>query len=409
MVDIAGQLRAELSQPPISDVYKSYFLITNPFPAPGIESVFPMVDQEEANRRVLDEISRFLRQVDDRNQPFRLLITSDYAGGKTHFLKHYIRSLEQLVQDGVVVGLHTVYVKTPESSVPSLIGRVLEGLGGVDFVVRFVRDAADYISESQNLAEFRDAVITLKDAYAQQIEKSDDQELTQETMGKTHILLKWLTGEKCTEREKSALGVHKTLDTSSEVIDHFAELLRAANHANILNLLLIAVDEFETISSRAVTPRQRERYLLDLRYFLDTVPKNVMLVLASMSYVVGDLRDYAAILRRLQPLVQLELVQPESAIVWAAGYLIDARETFLKAHPDAKGQIEEKGLIPLRNTPDEEFGDAVLWPLTSGDVLGAFNQVKLRNELARPGEFLAQLHDHLKAHIEPAAVGSIQS
>ena len=403
MVDVGARMVAGLSRPPATQAYEKYFLPRNPFPAPGIEAIFPMVNQESANGQVGDALLRFLTQTNHHEQAFRLLITSDYAGGKTHFLKHYLRVLDEISARGDIAGLRTVYIKNPDITIARMIARVLQELGGVDFLIKFVSQATEHISTSPNVAEFKRAAGSLKDLSGRQPGLDEDQGMGIETLQKFQILMKWLSGERCTEREKSYIGVRSVLEASTEVVDHFAEVVSAARRAGMFRLLVIAVDEFETISSRALMQRQRERYLLDLRHFLDTMPGSVMLVMASLSYVVAELREYAAILRRLEPRVELDLVQLDSARVWTARYLIDARKRWLDDHPEARDEIVSRQLMPPDNTSDDELEDETLWPLTAEDVRNAFEEVKLRNDQARPGVLLAELHHRLGAVVESTA------
>ena len=117
-----------------------------------------------------------------------------------------------------------------------------------------------------------------------------------------------------------------------------------------------------------------------------------MLILAALNYILQDLRSYPAIYGRLKPEVQLRLIKQEEAKIWAARYLIHARENFLNEHTNKKKEMSERELLVSESVPDDKLLDSALFPLTPKDVQEAFDNVKLRNNMARPGEFLGELN-----------------
>lgn len=406
-MDTRTQLRNRLGRPPLSTAYEGFYLSGNPFPPSGIEAVFPMVNQQDANQQIIEALANFFQQSGGQQQASRLLITSDHRGGKTHFLKHYLRNLQELERAGELVGLRALYINNPDVSMERLISRVLTELGGIEFLGDFVLQAGDRISDDPSVREFREAVRSLQ-GLLQQIQVSERGEEGQlenasEAQYKLQVLLKWLSGHGCTEREKKEIKVVSNLESSTEVIGHFAHMVRAGTDAGLFSFLLIAVDEAETIVSASLTQRQKERYLLDLRHFLDTVPGTVMLIMAALSYILQDLRSYPAILNRLKPEIPLKLIEPGEAKIWAARYLIDVRQKWLGTHHNQEEELCRQGLLVPGDVPDNQLPDSALSPLTVSDVQQAFDNIKLRNNMARPGDLLGELNRLLAEKVTAAA------
>src|SRR6266566_427002 len=290
--------------------YSRLHLVFNPFPAVGIPEEIPATTADRAE--ILDRFKEILRQGLFENRSTVTVLTGDYGAGKSHLLKYlkYRINTQLLTSKDRALG---VYVKSVGRGFRDLYLYFIDDVGR-DFLTGFSEalirshlakaddEGSRYVFD-KNLAGkhplSKGIGLFLKSArykdlfhdIAKSFQTFRNKNVMNSFLTLAHpdyssIAWRWLIGERLDNSEQELLGVDGIIDDAKAAQSSFQAIVSLLLASGIKSVALM-LDEFENFS---LIPRlTRERYMDDVRHFIDDNPNGVALIIAATPFAYKDL------------------------------------------------------------------------------------------------------------------------
>jgi hypothetical protein len=364
---LVDEVVKELEQP---NRFSTFGVLRNPFPKAGETAAEPFHNQAEANTAFLEyKFKPFIKS--EGTESNRLLVYGDHRVGKTNFLMHWHGLISRLLEDRIVVGYSCVY----------------RSLYSGTFLDDVHKPLVTELSKSVFPSFFEGfeptGLANKDDDLARAISKTVPRQakmFTNDRDPRLNLFAKWFSADKCSSAELKELGVSSSIDTASLAIRYLRDFIELAQERKLMKGIVVFLDEFELIFSRSVTPSNRARYLQDLRHFIDTLQKGILMLVASLPAVQIDFqRDYPAVRNRFGDNQDLkEIRSAVEAKAYANAYLDYARKSYKAPH---KKQGKPKDLI------------------SSAEIERIYQQVLEEQKKVTQGWFFAKLHDTVEEQV----------
>lgn len=301
--------------------YSRFHLVFNPFPAVGIPEEIPATTADRAE--ILDRFKEVLRQGLFQNRSTVTVLTGEYGAGKSHLLKYlkYRINTQLLTSKDRALG---VYVKSVGRGFRDLylyfiddVGRdFLTGCSAElirSYLVKADEDGSRYIYDrslagkhplSKGVEEFL-KIARFKDLFhniAKSYEVVRNKDVLKSFLTLAHpdyapVAWRWLIGERLDKAEQELLDVEGNIEDSKEAQSALQAIVSLFLASGIKSVALL-LDEFENFT---LIPRiSRERYMDDVRHFIDDNPAGIALIIAATPFAYKELSDPpSALTRRL--------------------------------------------------------------------------------------------------------------
>jgi len=336
--------------------FERYGFLRNPFPKAGEPTSEPFHNQDKVRRAFEAKFFSFVQSGGESSD--RLLVFGDHRVGKTNFLLHWQHQISRLLEDGILGGFIPLYLTVASDNfIDDIHKPLVMELSKAIFPSFFeMLKTRDPDIPDGDLARAIEA--TLKRDSFQLKMFIDDADIRR--------FAKWFSGQRCTLSELRELGgVFSSIDTSSLAIRYLRDFVQLARHYEILKGVIVFLDEFELILGKAMTTSQRARYLNDLRHFVDTLQKGVLLVVASSTAILEEFqREHPALKNRFGETLELQKIQTlDEAKRYAQAYLSFGRETYNRAQKTGKTNgfqeiITEEEIAAIFEEVREKYGRA---------------------------------------------------
>jgi hypothetical protein len=301
--------------------YSRLHLVFNPFPAVGIPEEIPATTADRAE--ILARFKEVLRQGLFEKRSTVTVLTGEYGAGKSHLLKYfkYRINTQLLTSKDRALG---VYVKSVGRGFRDLYLYFIDDVGR-DFLTGFSEelirsylskadeDGSRYLFDksfagkqplSKGIGSFLKNA-RHKDLFhdiAKSFQTLRNKNVMNSFLTLAHpdyssIAWRWLIGERLDSSEQELLGVDGNIDDAKAAQSSFQAIVSLLLASGIKSVALM-LDEFENFT---LIPRiTRERYMDDIRHFIDDNPTGVALIIAATPFAYKDLSDPpSALTRRL--------------------------------------------------------------------------------------------------------------
>lgn len=302
--------------------YSPLGLEINPFPSVGIPEEVPAVtaDREE----VLKHFKTSLRETIFENKSTITVLSGDWGAGKSHILKYlkYKVNTELLDSDTPVMA---VYLKSVGRNFKDLYLYFIDDIGreqltntAKQVIKKFLDDigeekAKDFIYDNAAKESFNLDTITMDEFLLitryydifyeiQKRLKNVDTQVLNAFLYLAHpenfsIAWRWFLGESISLDERKMIKVQENIDDSRNAEMVLQGLVSIFVQAG-LDTLVLLIDEFENFS--LINKNQRDKYLNELRHFIDENPNKLYLVVAGTPTAYADMTEVpSALTRRL--------------------------------------------------------------------------------------------------------------
>lgn len=308
--------------------YESYGFLKDPFPTNAQESYKICYNQDNVKKIFIQKLKSFIS-----NQKIEtLLIDAEHRVGKTNFLLHYYHELNDIfLEKGD--DFKNIYLREYGDNYLVLHKAFIETLGE-NFVIELLtklkdnKKVLDEISDT-DFKKGLDSCMNSPSLYG-----FDSKKVT--------IFYEWLGGIKCTQKKLNEINIFSNITTSSLAIRYFKDFIKMSRKLGIIKGLIIFLDEFELIFGESITRAKRDKYLQDIRSFIDEIQVGSFVVCAITPYALVNLsQDYQALKARFGESISLSPIRnSDEAIAYANQYIEFARSEFKNKNKGNRKKIK---------------------------------------------------------------------
>ncbi len=314
-LDLSGLSKAD---------YRSLYLRMNPFPALGIPEEVPTTT---ADRRDIMELFRnLLRTTLFEGKSTIAVLTGDYGAGKSHLLKFFKHRVNTQLLTSKNKAL-AIYIKSVGRDFSDLYLYLIDDLGRdfmTNYAIQLIRSYLSKLGESKarkyviqgplikegmsvagNIEEFlrNSQFLDLFHDIQASFKSVKNSDPVQALLMLAHpdyssVAWRWFLGENLSKEEREFLIVERNIESQQDAQTMLHSMIGLLNESGITAVVLL-IDEFEKFT--LIPKLSRDRYMDDLRHFIDDNPHGVCMVIGVTPTAYQTLNEVpSALTRRLK-------------------------------------------------------------------------------------------------------------